>query len=65
MRRKNNKEKAKYYTLMRCESCNALTKREHSEYERGANPKTRVVYEVTLVENGDGERIAEDWHWGS
>ena len=63
MRRKNNKEEATYYTLMRCENCNALTKRNHGQYERGKTPKNpRWVSSVTLVENGDGERMAKDWY---
>ena len=58
-RKKNNFQRANYFTFWRCKKCSALTRFQHNI---SRNPSSSVeVIQVMLSEDGEGERTAKDW----
>ena len=58
-RKKDNFQKANYFSFWRCKKCSALTLLQH---DMDKNPSSSVdVIRVTLSEYGEGERTAKDW----
>ena len=58
-RKKNNFQKANYFTFWRCKKCSALTQFQHN---MSRYPSSSVeVITVMLTEDGEGERTSKDW----
>ena len=59
-RKKGNFQKANYFSFWRCKKCNALTRLQH-DFVKNPSASVKEILQVTLSEDGEGERTAKDW----